>query len=69
MTQRAASLPQLAARVWQLLDARESIVSLLRALRAHCTIVLIAHRATSLQACDELFELGGGRLVGRGALA
>jgi len=104
MTQRAASLPQLAACVWQLLDARESrecayavllsiaaggftvagiapflalldpsaeleIVSLLRALRGRCTVVLIAHRATSLQGCDELFEPDGVWVVGRGATA
>jgi len=31
--------------------------------------VLIAHRATSLQGCDEVFELDAGRLAGRGAVA
>jgi hypothetical protein len=103
MTQRAGSLPQLAARVWQLLDAESrecaypvllaiaaggftvagiapflamldpsaelEIVSLLRALRGRCTVVLIAHRATSLQGCDELFEPDGVWVVGRGATA
>jgi ABC-type bacteriocin/lantibiotic exporter with double-glycine peptidase domain len=49
--------------------AEKEIVSLLRALRGRCTIVLVAHRATSLQGCDELFELEGGRLVGSGAVA
>ncbi len=40
------------------------IVSLLCDLRGRCTIVLIAHRPSSLQRCDELFELDDGRLVG-----
>jgi len=43
------------------------VVSLLRELRGRCTIMLIAHRQSSLRACDELFELVGGRLVGRSA--
>jgi len=50
-------------------SAELEIVSLLRALRSRCTVVLIAHRAASLQGCDEVFELEGGRLVGRGAVA
>ncbi len=41
------------------------VVSLLRELRGRCTIVLIAHRSSSLKSCDELFELERGRLVGR----
>jgi ATP-binding cassette, subfamily B, bacterial PglK len=41
------------------------VISLLRSLRGRCTIVLIAHRQRSLQGCDEVFELDGGRLVGR----
>jgi len=41
------------------------IVEWLRELRGRCTIVLIAHRPTSLQSCDELFELERGRVVGR----
>jgi HlyD family secretion protein len=42
------------------------VVSLLRALRGRCTILLIAHRQSALRACDELFELVAGRLVGQG---
>jgi HlyD family secretion protein len=49
--------------------AELEIVTLLHGLRGRCTIVLIAHRATSLQGCDELFELEGGCVVGRGAAA
>jgi len=46
-------------------NAEMDIVEWLRELRARCTIVLIAHRPSSLQGCDEVFELDGGRLVGR----
>lgn len=44
-------------------SAELEIVQLLRALRGRCTIVLIAHRAASLEGCDEVFQLEGGRLV------
>ena len=43
--------------------------AVLRELRGRCTIVLVAHRPSSLQGCDEVFELDGGRLVGRKMLA
>ena len=46
-------------------SAETEIVSLLRELRGRRTIVLIAHRPSSLQCCDELLELAGGRLVAR----
>jgi HlyD family secretion protein len=46
--------------------AEIEIVALLRELRGRRTIVLISHRPTSLQSCDELFELERGRLVLRG---
>jgi HlyD family secretion protein len=45
--------------------SEQQVVSLLRELRARCTIVLVAHRRTSLEACDEIFELERGRLVAR----
>ena len=41
------------------------IMTLLGALRGKCTVILIAHRASSLSGCDSLVELDGGRLVGR----
>ncbi len=41
------------------------IMTLLGALRGRCTIILIAHRPSSLSGCDSLVELDGGRLVGR----
>ena len=50
-------------------SAEAEVLSLLRELRRRCTIVLIAHRPSSLQSCDEVFELDGGRLAGRRALA
>jgi ATP-binding cassette subfamily B protein len=40
------------------------VIALLRALRCKCTIVLIAHRRSSLHACDVVFELSEGRLIG-----
>jgi ATP-binding cassette, subfamily B, bacterial PglK len=45
------------------------IIALLRALRGTCTVIVIAHRLSSLAACDALFELDSGRLVGRKTLA
>jgi ABC-type multidrug transport system fused ATPase/permease subunit len=39
------------------------IISLLRELRGRRTIVLIAHQPSSLQSCDEVFQLDRGRLV------
>lgn len=45
------------------------IIAVLRALLSRCTIVLVAHRPNSLAACDEVFELDGGRLVGGGLAA
>ena len=43
--------------------AEADILSLLRELRGRCTIVLISHRVSSLQICDQLYELDHGRLV------
>jgi HlyD family secretion protein len=43
--------------------AETDIVSLLCELRSRCTVVLISHRLTSLQSCDEVNELERGRLV------
>ena len=44
------------------------IVAVLNALRGKCTIVLIGHRPSALAGCDVVFELDGGRLVGRKTL-
>jgi ABC-type bacteriocin/lantibiotic exporter with double-glycine peptidase domain len=40
------------------------IMSLLRAKRGDCTIVVIGHRPSALVGCDLIFELDAGRLVG-----
>ncbi len=45
------------------------VLRLLRTLRGQSTIILIAHRPSSLVGCELLFELDGGRLVGRKAIA
>ncbi len=45
--------------------AEAEIVALLGALRGSCTVMLIAHRPSTLADCDLSFELDGGRLVGR----
>ncbi|HVS76304.1 MAG TPA: ATP-binding cassette domain-containing protein, partial [Steroidobacteraceae bacterium] len=44
-------------------EAERSIVAALEALRAGRTIILTAHRLSSLQHCDVIFELQGGRLA------
>lgn len=45
------------------------IMALLRDLRGACTVILIAHRASALAACDVSFELDEGRFVGRATYA
>jgi HlyD family secretion protein len=50
-------------------SAEMEVIALLRGLRGRCTIVLIAHRPSSLQGCDEVFGLDGGRLVARKTFA
>jgi ATP-binding cassette, subfamily B, bacterial PglK len=44
-------------------DAERSLVDVLAGLRGKCTIVLIAHRVTSLRRCDRVFDLDRGVLV------
>jgi ABC-type multidrug transport system fused ATPase/permease subunit len=46
--------------------AEQAIVDTLQALRGDRTILLIAHRSTTLRHCDLIFELQAGRLVRRG---
>jgi ABC-type multidrug transport system fused ATPase/permease subunit len=45
-------------------SAEVETIALLGALRGKCTTLLIAHRQSSLQRCDVVFELDAGRLVG-----
>ena len=38
-------------------------------LREQCTIILIAHRASSVRRCDLIFELSGGTVAAAGTYA
>ncbi|MGH8231204.1 MAG: ATP-binding cassette domain-containing protein, partial [Steroidobacteraceae bacterium] len=42
----------------------QELVETLGTLRGHCTIVLIAHRLSSLRTCDAIVELATGRIIG-----
>lgn len=44
-------------------DAERLLVDVLAELRGKCTIVLIAHRISSLRRCDHVFELDRGAVV------
>jgi HlyD family secretion protein len=43
--------------------AEAAVVEVLSGLTAHCTVILVAHRRSSLRRCDLIFELDGGALV------
>jgi len=45
----------------------QELMATLLGLRGRYTIILIAHRLNSLQACDWIFELDNGRITGRGS--
>jgi ABC-type multidrug transport system fused ATPase/permease subunit len=47
------------------LSEQELVATIVR-LRGRYTIILIAHRLSTVRACDEIFELDRGRLVGSG---
>jgi subfamily B ATP-binding cassette protein MsbA len=42
------------------------LVATIVRLRGRYTIILIAHRLSTVRACDEIFELDRGQLVGSG---
>ena len=44
-------------------DAERALVDVLAELRGKCTIVLIAHRLSSVRRCDRVFELERGGIV------
>lgn len=44
-------------------SAEQDVMGVLRALRAHCTIVVISHRGSTLEHCDRVIELRAGRLL------
>jgi ABC-type multidrug transport system fused ATPase/permease subunit len=46
--------------------SEQELVSTIVRLRGRYTIILIAHRLSTVRACDEIFELDRGRLVGSG---
>ncbi len=47
----------------------QELLQTLCALRGRCTVVLIAHRASTIQACDWIYELQQGRVIGAGTYA
>lgn len=50
------------------LTERELMATIMT-LRGRYTIILIAHRLSSIRACDLVFELDAGRIVGEGSCA
>jgi ATP-binding cassette, subfamily B, bacterial PglK len=44
-------------------DAERALVDVLADLRGQCTIILIAHRLSSLRRCDRVFEMDRGTIV------
>ncbi len=50
-------------------EAESTLVDVLAELRGRCTIVLIAHRFSSLRRCDRVFELERGAIVRSGSIA
>ncbi len=44
-----------------------AVMEAIQGLGKHLTIILIAHRLTTVKACNEIFELEGGRLVAQGS--
>jgi ABC-type multidrug transport system fused ATPase/permease subunit len=42
------------------------VMATIESLRGQCTIILIAHRASSVRRCDLIFELNGGTVVAAG---
>lgn len=45
----------------------QSVMGALQGLGRHLTIILIAHRLTTVRGCDTIFELDGGRVVAQGS--
>lgn len=45
------------------------VMETIEGLRGHCTIVLIAHRTSTVRRCDIIFELAGGAIVAAGTYA
>jgi ATP-binding cassette, subfamily B, bacterial PglK len=49
--------------------SEQELLATLAALRGRCTVLLIAHRPNTIRACDLLFELADGQIVGCGSYA
>ena len=47
----------------------QAIMEAVKHLAAHMTIIIIAHRLTTVQGCDTIFVLDGGRLTGQGTVS
>jgi ATP-binding cassette, subfamily B, bacterial PglK len=45
----------------------QELMTTLLGLRGRYTIILIAHRLNSVRACDSIFELDNGKIIGRGS--
>jgi ATP-binding cassette subfamily B protein len=45
------------------------VMSTIDDLRGQCTVILIAHRTSTVRRCDLIFELSGGRVVAAGTYA
>lgn len=45
----------------------QAVMEAIQGLGRHLTIILIAHRLTTVKACDTIFELEGGRVVAQGS--
>jgi ATP-binding cassette subfamily B protein len=45
------------------------VMETIEGLRGQCTIILIAHRTSTVRRCDLIFELSGGAIVAAGAYA
>jgi ATP-binding cassette subfamily B protein len=45
----------------------QAVMEAIQGLGKHLTIILIAHRLTTVRACDTIFELEGGRVIAQGS--
>ena len=48
-------------------QTEQAVVGSLAALDRELTVVIVAHRLTSLKNCDEIIEMSEGRVVGQGS--
>jgi ABC-type multidrug transport system fused ATPase/permease subunit len=48
-------------------STEQSVMDAIQGLGQHLTIILIAHRLTTIRACNKIFEIRGGRVVAEGS--